>query len=182
MKWHKADADEKWLPVLLTRSLDVNMSKKQCCLCCRKRQRLWEKWTVPWVSWGFRWSIMWYFTVIQQEHVPASCFCETGLWKTRKWRFSTYSSVVVLWGEGAVSDLLAVILHISTLDVLPTGPLHVLIVPPATDTNCGEILLLSFCGHMNMFISSFPMLALLCHSWFQVMTSPPVAVEQTGKK
>lgn len=29
VKWHKPDADEKWLPVLPTRSLTVNMSKKQ---------------------------------------------------------------------------------------------------------------------------------------------------------
>lgn len=124
VKWHKADADEKWLSVWPTRSLNVNLSRKHC-LCCRKRQRLWERWTVPWVSWGFRSSIMWYFTVIQQEHVPASCFSETGLWKPRKWRLSTYSSVVVLWGEGEVSDRLTVILHISTLEVLLTGLLHV---------------------------------------------------------
>lgn len=35
---------------------------------------------------------------------------------------------------------------------------------------------------MNMFKLSFTMLALLCRSWFQVMTSPPVVVEQTGKE
>lgn len=56
---------------------------------------------------------------------------------------------IVSCGKAAASDQFTVILRTSTLDVLPTRPLHPFLVRPATANRRGDIISLSFCGHEN---------------------------------
>lgn len=65
----------------------------------------------------------------------------------------------VFCGNVTVSGQFTGTLYTSTLDMLPTGPLHLFLVHPATANHYGEILLLSFSGQRfnqkNMFILPF---------------------------
>lgn len=49
---------------------------------------------------------------------------------------------MVLRGKVAVSDQFSVIFHISTVDILPAGPLHLFLVHPVRANHDGEILFL----------------------------------------
>lgn len=82
---------------------------------------------------------------------------------------------MVFCGKHAVSDQS----HISTQDTLPTGPLYPFLVRPATANHHGEMILLSFYGHKNMFRLPFRKGGFLSHSWFLVIISSP---EQARKK
>lgn len=86
---------------------------------------------------------------------------------------------MVFCGKVAVSDQFTASLHISTLDILPTGPLHPFLVLQLITVE--KIILLSFCGQSlnqkSVFMLPFRAGVFLSHSWFQVIISPAVIIE-----